>query len=91
VIANAGLATLVLDGAANAVLAATMQLKGAPGVDQVAAFGTKLHVVGKDARLLRITAERVAQSTGCRLQKSETSLEDVFIQLMGASPDNVDG
>ena len=85
VVRDAGLATFILEGAATA-RAATL-LKGAPGVDQVAPFGATLHVVGRDADALRTSAAKVAAETGCRLKPAETSLEDVFIQLMGSAED----
>ncbi|MCR8726151.1 ABC transporter ATP-binding protein [Frigidibacter sp. ROC022] len=89
VVAGAGLTTLVLNGTAAATAAAAKQLRGAPGVAQVAPFGTTLHVVGHDAAALRASAEAAAKSTGSSLHDSETSLEDVFIQLMGAAQDNM--
>ncbi len=88
VVRNAGLTTVVLEGAATPK--AAERLKGAPGVDQVAPFGTTLHVVGKDGAALRTTAARVAKETGCRMAEAETSLEDVFIQLMGDAKDNME-
>jgi len=85
VVRNAGLTTFVLEGAATARAAAL--LKGAPGVEQVAPFGTTLHVVGRDAAALRASATKVAEETGCRMRTTDTSLEDVFIQLMGSAQD----
>lgn len=83
VVRGAGLATFVMEGDATA-RAATL-LRAAPGVDQVAPFGASLHVVGRDPALLRATVTRVAQETGCRFSPAETSLEDVFIQLMSGA------
>jgi ABC-2 type transport system ATP-binding protein len=57
------------------------QLTGAPGVDQVAPFGTTLHVVGRDADLLGETIGKLA-TDGFTVRPGVTSLEDVFIQLM---------
>jgi ABC-2 type transport system ATP-binding protein len=87
VVKGAGLTTVVLEG--EGTTEAAKRLRGAPGVDQVAPFGTTLHVVGRDGAALRASAERIAKDTGCTLADSETSLEDVFIQLMGASQDNM--
>ncbi|OYX43571.1 MAG: multidrug ABC transporter ATP-binding protein [Rhodobacterales bacterium 32-67-9] len=87
VVKNAGLTTVVLEGAGT--LKAAERLKGAPGVDQVAPFGATLHVVGTDAAALRASAARAAEETGCRITEAETSLEDVFIQLMGQAKDNM--
>ena len=87
VVRDAGLTTMVLTGAG--VGEAAKRLRGAAGVDQVAPFGATLHVVGRDGAALKATVDRVAAETGCGAAPSETSLEDVFIQLMGASQDNM--
>jgi ABC-2 type transport system ATP-binding protein len=87
VVANAGLVTLVLDG--GDIAAAAKALAGAPGVEQVAPFGATLHVVGRDPRVLAAAAGRVAAEHGCAIRPADTSLEDVFIQLMGGSQDNM--
>ncbi|MCB1390856.1 MAG: ABC transporter ATP-binding protein, partial [Rhodobacteraceae bacterium] len=87
VVRDAGLTTMVLTGPG--VGEAAARLRGAPGIDQVAPFGATLHVVGKDAAALSVTVAQVAAATGCRAEPAETSLEDVFIQLMGASTDNM--
>ncbi len=87
VVEDARLTTLVLSG--GDIGAAGHALHGAPGVDQVAPFGQTLHVVGRDAALLQQTVERVARETGAAAETAATSLEDVFIQLMGASEDNM--
>lgn len=87
VVQNAGLTTMVLSG--KGLGAAARALNGAEGVDQVAPFGATLHVVGADGAALRRTVDRVAREAGCRAEPSETSLEDVFIQLMGVAEDNM--
>lgn len=87
VIKNAGLMTIVLEG--DDLTGAARRLKGAAGVDQIAPFGATLHVVGRDGASLRQSVERVAAETGTRLHPAETSLEDVFIQLMGDAKDNM--
>ncbi len=81
VVKGADLTTVVLEGAGTAE--AARRLRTLPGVDQVAPYGTTLHVIGHDGAALRAAATRVAQDTGCTLHDAETSLEDVFIQLMG--------
>jgi ABC-2 type transport system ATP-binding protein len=58
-------------------------------VDQVAPYGTDLHVIGRNGPALRDAAAEVAQITGCSLTEIETGLEDVFIQLMGVATDNM--
>jgi ABC-2 type transport system ATP-binding protein len=80
VVSEAGLTTYVLEGSDLAQI--MHKLQGAPGVDQVAPFGTTLHVVGRDAEKLRQTIERLA-TDGVTARPGTTSLEDVFIQLMG--------
>ena len=87
VVQNAGLTTVVLEG--DDVAGAARRLKGAAGVDQIAPFGATLHVVGRDGAALRASAERVAAETDTKMRQAETSLEDVFIQLMGAAEDNM--
>ncbi|HQU68482.1 MAG TPA: ABC transporter ATP-binding protein [Albidovulum sp.] len=87
VVRDAALTTVVLEG--RETPRAAELLRGAPGVEQIAPFGNTLHVVGRDGAVLRASAERVAAETGVRMTEAETSLEDVFIQLMGASKDNM--
>lgn len=87
VVEAAGLTTMVLEG--DGLAEAARRLRDAPGVAQVAPFGATLHVVGEDAATLRETVRQVAEETGARAAPAETSLEDVFIQLMGQSADNM--
>jgi ABC-2 type transport system ATP-binding protein len=89
VVAGAALTTYLVTGPGDATLAAAKALQGAAGVDQIAPFGTTLHVVGRDAGALAATLTRVTAETGCTFAPTETSLEDVFIQLMGQSRDNM--
>jgi ABC-2 type transport system ATP-binding protein len=86
VVRNAGLHTFVVRGTNLEEVA--RKLRGAPGVEQVAPFGATLHVVGLDrgaleAALAGVTGNGVTAETG------ETSLEDVFIQFMARSKDNM--
>jgi ABC-2 type transport system ATP-binding protein len=70
-------------------LAATAErLRGEPGVEQVAAFGSALHVTGRDAAALEETLRRVAAGTGARAERARTGLEDVFIHLTERAVDN---
>lgn len=87
VVRDAALTTVVLVG--RGTPRAAELLRGAPGVEQIAPFGNTLHVVGRDGAALRASAERVAAETGVRMTEAESSLEDVFIQLMGVSKDNM--
>ncbi|MHA7870376.1 MAG: ABC transporter ATP-binding protein [Salipiger thiooxidans] len=87
VVRDAGLTTVVVTG--DATSEAAGKLRGAEGVDQIAPFGNTLHVVGRDGEALRRTVARVAAETGTQVADAETSLEDVFIQLMGDARDNM--
>ncbi len=90
VVAGAGLTTFVVEGDHSAVVAeVAARLRHAPGVDQVAPFGTTLHVVGRDATALEASVRAIAGGAGLRLRPAQTSLEDTFIQLMGAVRDNM--
>ena len=62
-------------------------LRGRPGVEQVVAFGTTLHVSGRDAAQLdaAITAVRDGKH---EWKKIRSGLEDVFISLMDEAKDN---
>jgi ABC-2 type transport system ATP-binding protein len=63
------------------------KIRKLPGVEQVVAFGTTLHVSGRDAEKLRVS---VAPFMGDPYywEKVESSLEDVFISLMETAKDN---
>ncbi len=87
VVQGAALTTYVVTGGDTAK--AARLLRGAAGVDQVAPFGATLHVVGRDAMALKTSVDAVAAQTGSHAELSDTSLEDVFIQLMGAAQDNM--
>lgn len=87
VVRNAGLTTFVLEGPHLEQVASA--LEGRPGVEQVAAFGTTLHVVGSDRELLDRALEDVRSRDGIAVRPGETSLEDVFIQFMAKSKDNM--
>jgi len=87
VIREAGLTTYVLTG--EKIMQAARLLVGMDGVDQVAPFGMTLHVVGQDRLALQASVARVVQETGVISCEGETNLEDVFIQFMGKSADNM--
>ena len=61
------------------------RLEHEAGVEQVAAFGSALHVTGGDAAALEAALRRVTEGTEARVAPAETGLEDVFIHLMGKS------
>lgn len=64
------------------------ELEGRPGVDMVAPFGTSLHVSGRDAAALDAAIAPYRADVALRWERSEPSLEDVFIDLMGRAKDN---
>ncbi len=84
VVASQNLSTYVLRGGNLAAL--SRLLEGRPGVDQTVAFGSGLHVTGKNAAALaRTLADLSRQDTPFTAELVPTSLEDVFIHLMGGS------
>ena len=87
VVANSGLTTFVVRGPRLDEVQAA--LEGKPGVDQVAPFGTTLHVVGADRAALEAVLAPLRERADTQVEPGETSLEDVFIQFMGASKDNM--
>ena len=88
VVKNAGLTTFVLQGPHLDKVAEALQ--GRPGVDQVAPFGATLHVVGSDRKKLQAALADVEKEyKGVTVTPGETSLEDVFIQFMSGSRDNM--
>jgi ABC-2 type transport system ATP-binding protein len=89
VITQSGLSTLVVTGGDGQEIA--RRLKDAPGVEQVAFFGTDLHVVGAEPRELRAAVDAAIAGTHASVREEETDLEDVFITLMGAAADNFAG
>lgn len=86
VIEQAGLVTYTVSGAGIAAL--QTELEGRPGVDMIAPFGASLHVSGRDEQKLDATIEPYRKRAGLRWERSEPSLEDVFIDLMGKAQDN---
>ncbi|TIQ19170.1 MAG: ABC transporter ATP-binding protein [Mesorhizobium sp.] len=88
VVRDAGLTTFVVQGQRLDQVAAA--LSGRSGVDQVAPFGATLHVVGSDKAALQAALADVEKDhNGVTVTPGETSLEDVFIQFMSGSKDNM--
>jgi ABC-2 type transport system ATP-binding protein len=87
VVKNAGLTTFIVEGPRLDKIASA--LAGRPGVEQVAPFGTTLHVVGSDKVLLQKALDDIGGREGVVVRPGETSLEDVFIQFMAESKDNM--
>lgn len=67
------------------------KLRSQPGVDQTVIFGDSLHISGTDAAALERSVQSAAAGKGCHAEKLDTSLEDVFIYMMGRSADNFGG
>ena len=86
VIAASGLHTVIIRGGDGAAIA--HRLKGLDGIDQVASFGNDLHVVGLDPARLKTSVDAAIAGTGATADPDATSLEDVFIRMMGQSADN---
>jgi ABC-2 type transport system ATP-binding protein len=86
VIAQSHLATYVVSGEGLGDLAT--RLEKTPGIDMVAPFGTSLHVSGRDEAALEAAIAGYRNDPRFRWERSQPSLEDVFIDLMGRARDN---
>lgn len=86
VIAKSALTTYTVTGEGLNKL--TVELADKPGIDMVAPFGTSLHVSGRDEAELERAIAPFKSGNGTVWHKSEPSLEDVFIELMGRAKDN---
>ncbi len=80
VVKGSGLSTYVVHGALKP--AEIAELAKTDGVEQVAPFGTTLHVVGTDKAKLERALAPLKQRPGISVEPDATSLEDVFIQFM---------
>jgi len=81
-----GLHTRRLEGAD--LGAAYKQLRGAPGVDQVARFGAALHISGRDEAALDRAIAAGVSGRPIEVVPVKTGLEEAFIYLMGGAEDN---
>jgi ABC-2 type transport system ATP-binding protein len=86
VVAESKLLTYTVSGGDLPKLSA--ELTNKPGVDSVAPFGTSLHVSGRDPEALEAAIALYRNDPNLHWVKSEPSLEDVFIDLMGRAKDN---
>jgi ABC-2 type transport system ATP-binding protein len=86
VIANAHLATYTVSG--GDLMRLGEELAHRDGVTMVAPFGASLHVSGRDAAALEAAIAPYRADPALRWEKSEASLEDVFIELMGQATDS---
>jgi ABC-2 type transport system ATP-binding protein len=65
------------------------ELSRRPGIDTVAPFGTSLHVCGRDEAALEAAIAPYRARPDLTWTRSEPSLEDVFIELMGRAKDSL--
>jgi ABC-2 type transport system ATP-binding protein len=63
-------------------------LKSSPGILSVAAFGNAVHVAGLDEALVLQALESIRQHADIRIAPNRANLEDVFISMIAAAPDN---
>ncbi|QCB45944.1 ABC transporter ATP-binding protein [Hydrogenophaga sp. PAMC20947] len=86
IVDGAGLSVWSVAGAGEHVW--SDRLRALPGVQSVVAFGTTLHVAGRDAALLQRSLAPLHGQDGLRVSEARASLEDVFISLIDQSQDN---
>lgn len=86
VLERSGLVTWRAEG--SGVDAVARALRGQPGVEMVAPFGAALHVSGTDHAALAAAIAPWRADPALTWQPMPPSLEDVFIHLMAAAPDN---
>jgi ABC-2 type transport system ATP-binding protein len=65
------------------------QLSRRPGIDMVAPFGTSLHVCGREEAALEAAVAPYRTRPDRVWTRSDPSLEDVFIDLMGRAKDDL--
>ena len=89
VISSSNLTTYVVSSQRGEGLAdLTTELTGKPGIDMVAPFGTSLHVSGRDEAAFEAAIAPYRKQENFHWERSEPSLEDVFIDLMSRARDN---
>ncbi len=86
VIQGSHLTTYVVTG--DDLMTLANELTDKPGIDMVAPFGTSLHVSGRDGAALDKAVAPYRKGKARQWQRTEPSLEDVFIGLMGSAKDN---
>ncbi|MBN4047686.1 ABC transporter ATP-binding protein [Oceanicaulis sp. AH-315-P02] len=67
---------------------AQKHLENARGVEQVARFGTALHVSGRDQEALTQSVKQFCQGTDLNYEQRTSGLEEAFIHLMSGAEDN---
>ena len=86
IVDGAGLSVWSVEGAGEQVW--SERLRAMPGVQSVVAFGSTLHVAGRDGTLLARSLAPLHGQDGLRVSEARASLEDVFISLIDQSQDN---
>jgi len=90
VIAHSGLTTwrvsLRAGGDERALAELARELREARGIDSVIPFGLALRVSGRDARALDAVIAPIATRAPFEVERTATSLEDVFVNLMQHAP-----
>ncbi len=85
VLKRSGLFTFIVEGEGARWL--EEELRGKPGIEFVAFFGTALHVSGKDRKALQQALAPFQGRPGLKIYEAPPSLEDVFIQLQDKNGD----
>jgi ABC-2 type transport system ATP-binding protein len=78
--------TWAVSGPRAALAALASRLHRRPGVSHVTAFGNTLHVTGEDPAALEDSIREFLDDAALQWRRAEPSLEDVFIHLMNAQP-----
>jgi ABC-2 type transport system ATP-binding protein len=86
VIKHAGLLTYTVSG--HDLVGLQTALAKRAGIDSVAPFGASLHVSGRDPKALEAAIAPFRKQSDLQWTRSEATLEDVFIDLMGKARDN---
>jgi ABC-2 type transport system ATP-binding protein len=86
IVRDAGLVVWSVQG--EGLSALVEPLKAMPGVLSVAAFGNALHVAGQDAVAIEAAIAPWRSNPAMSWQRASANLEDVFISLIAAAPDN---
>ncbi len=86
VIRRSGLVTWLVEGEGADRLASAME--GRPGIAMAAPFGNALHVSGTNSAELEAAIAPWRHQPALVWSRTEPSLEDVFIHLMGQAEDN---
>jgi len=67
----------------------TARIKGLPGIETAALFGSELHVSGVDAALIEKSLAGIEGEAGLAIERVPPSLEDVFIHTMDVAAPEV--